>query len=103
MSATAPLLCCVLLSRNVAELVPPVIEGTVLVSVNELPPRGGNEYVPIAQTAPIAFIGGNIFVCRGRFEIPLASAISHRYRAGEFLRSNRVDEARTKVDSLIPL
>ena len=83
----------VLLSRNVAEPVPPVIEGTVFVSVNELPPRGGDEYVPIAQTAPIGFIGGNIFVYRGRFEIPLASAISRSYRVGQFLRLNRVDEA----------
>jgi hypothetical protein len=83
----------VLLSRNVAEAVPPVIEGTVFVSVNELPPRGGDEYVPIAQSAPIAFIGGNTFVFRGRFEIPLAAAISRTYRVGQFLRMNRVDEA----------
>ena len=83
----------ILTSRNVAEPVPPVIEGTVFVSVNELPPRGADEYVPIAQSAPIALIGGNIFVYRGRFEIPLATAISHTYRVGQLLRSNRVDEA----------
>jgi hypothetical protein len=82
-----------LLSRNVAEPVPPVIEGTVFVSVNELPPRGADEYVPIANAKPIDFIGGNIFVYRGRFEIPLASAMSHSYRSGQFLRMNRVDEA----------
>src|SRR6185436_10616489 len=82
-----------LLSRNVAEPVPPVIEGTVFVSVNELPPRGADEYVPIANAKPIDFIGGNIFVYRGRFEIPLASAMSHSYRSGQFLRLNRVDEA----------
>jgi tetratricopeptide (TPR) repeat protein len=80
-------------TRNVMEPVPPVIEGTVLVSVNELPPRGATEYLPIAQSQPIALIGGNIFVYRGRFEIPLAAAISHTYRAGQFLRLNRVDEA----------
>ncbi len=83
----------ILVSRNVAEPVPPVIEGTVFISVNELPPRGGDEYVPIAQSAPIAQIGGNIFVYRGRFEIPLAAAISHTYRVGQFLRLNCVDEA----------
>lgn len=83
----------ILLSRNVAESVPPVIEGTVFVSVNELPPRGGDEYVPIAQSAPVALIGGNIFVHRGRFEIPLAAAISRTYRVGQLLRLNRVDEA----------
>ncbi len=83
----------VLVSQNLIEPVPPVIEGTVLVSVNELPPRGGNEYVPIAQSEPIAFIGGNVLVYRGRFEIPLASAISRTYRVGQFLRLNQVNEA----------
>ena len=76
------LLCCVLPIRNVAEPVPRVFEGSVLVSASELPPRGGNQYVPIAQTAPIAFSEENIFVYRGRFEIPLASAISHKFRTG---------------------
>jgi hypothetical protein len=80
-------------SQALIEPVPPVIEGTVLVSVNELPPRGTNEYVPIAQSEPIAQIGGNIFVYRGRFEIPLGAAISHTYRVGQLLRLNRVDEA----------
>jgi len=81
------------LSRNVTDPIPAIIEGTVFVSVNELPPRGGDEYVPIAQSTPIAFIGGNTWVYRGRFEIPLASAISHSYRAGQLLRFNRIDEA----------
>ena len=80
-------------TRNVMEPVPPIIEGTVLLSVNELPPRGGTEYLPNAQSKPIGQIGGGIFVYRGRFEIPLAAAISHTYRAGQFLRLNRVDEA----------
>jgi 4-amino-4-deoxy-L-arabinose transferase-like glycosyltransferase len=83
----------VLVSQSLIEPVPPVIEGTVLVSVNELPPRGGNEYLPIAQSRPIAQIGGNIFVYRGRFEIPLLAAISHTHRAGQFLRLNQVNEA----------
>jgi hypothetical protein len=83
----------ILLSREVNDAVPPVIEGTVFVSVNELPPRGGDEYVPIAQSEPIGFLGGNILVYRGRFEIPLAAAISHAHRAGQFLRLNAVTEA----------
>lgn len=83
----------VLVSRDVQEPVPPFIEGTIFVSVNELPPRGGDEYVPIAQSEPIDFIGGNTFVYRGRFEIPLAAAMSHAYRAGQFLRSNLLEKA----------
>jgi hypothetical protein len=83
----------VLVSQTIIEPVPPVIEGTVLVSISELPPRGRGEYMPIAQSEPIAFIGGNTLVYRGRFEIPLAAAMSHAYRAGQFLRVNQTEEA----------
>lgn len=82
-----------LVSRNLVDVVPPVIEGTVIVSVNELPPMGGDEYVPIAKSEPIAFIGGGMYVYRGRFEVPLAAALSHFYRSGALLRMNRIDEA----------
>ena len=84
----------ILVSPTVIEPVPPVIEGTVLISANELPPRGWLEYVPITQQgAPVAFIGGNTLVYRGRFEIPLAAAMSHAYRSGQFLRIDRLEEA----------
>jgi hypothetical protein len=73
--------------------VPPVIEGTILVSAANLPPRGGNEYVPMTLQKPIARIGGSIFVYRGRFEVRLAAAISHAQRADRLLRENRVAEA----------
>lgn len=83
----------ILVSQTVIEPVPPVIEGTVLVSVNELPLRGGDEYAPIAQSEPIALIGGNILVYRGRFEIPVAAAMSHAYRSGQFLQINQTEQA----------
>jgi len=83
----------VLVSQTVIEPVPPVIEGTVLISVNELPPRAGDEYAPVTQSQPVAFIGGNIFVYRGRFEVPLAAAMSRVYRSGQFLRLNQIEEA----------
>jgi len=60
---------------------------------NKLVSFSGNEYLPIAQSKPIAQIGGNIFVYRGRFEVPLAAAISHTHRSGQFLRLNQVNEA----------
>ena len=75
------------------EPTPNVIEGTVLLSITTLPPRGGAEYLPIAQSQPIAQIGGSIFVYRGRFEIPLAAALSHATRADQFVRLNRLEEA----------
>lgn len=83
----------ILVSQEVIEPVPPVIEGTVLMSVNELPPRGGEEHAPIAKSEPIALIGGNILVFRGRFEIPVAAAMSRAYRSGQFLRINEIERA----------
>ncbi|HEV8593319.1 MAG TPA: glycosyltransferase family 39 protein [Pyrinomonadaceae bacterium] len=83
----------VMTSRNLIEPVPPVIEGTVVLSVMEIPPRGGDEYMPITQSEPVAFIGGNTYIYRGRFEVPLAAAISRVHRSGYFLRMNQVDDA----------
>lgn len=83
----------VMTSRNLIEPVPPMIEGTFVLSVMEIPPRGGDEYVPITQSEPVAFIGGNTYVYHGRFEVPLAAAISRVYRSGYFLRMKQVEDA----------
>jgi 4-amino-4-deoxy-L-arabinose transferase-like glycosyltransferase len=72
---------------------PSVIEGTVLLSITTLPPRGGPEFLPVAESEPIAEIGGSVFVYRGRFEIPLAAALSHAIRADQLVRLKRFDEA----------
>ena len=84
----------ILISRNPVDPVPSVIEGTVFLSSNELPPQGGEEYTPIAAAAkPETIIGGNMLVYRGRFEIPLAAAMSHVHRSGSYLRRGEVDNA----------
>ena len=92
----------IMVSRNLIDPVPPVIEGTVVLSILEIPPRGADEYVPIAKSEPVAFIGGNTFVYRGRFEVPLAAAISRVHRSNHFRRVNEigqaVDEARQAVE-----
>ena len=80
-------------SRNAIDAVPPVIEGVVVLSVNELPPMAGDEYVPIAKSEPIAFIGANTYVYRGRFEVPLVASISRVHRSNHFLRVNDIDQA----------
>ena len=72
---------------------PPVIEGTVLLTAMVLPPRGGAEYLPIAQSQPIARIGKSIFVYQGRFEVPLAAALSHAERSNRLIILNRFEEA----------
>ena len=83
----------IMVSRNLIDPVPPVIEGTVLLSVFELPPRGGDEYVPITKSEPIAFIGGNMFVYRGRFEVPIAAAMSRVHRSDYFRRAGQFEDA----------
>jgi hypothetical protein len=80
-------------TEEIVEPIPPVIEGTILLSVSVLPPRWADEYLPIAQTKPIAQIGGSILVYHGRFEVPLAAALSHIGRALWLIQRNRFEEA----------
>jgi hypothetical protein len=77
----------------VIEPVPPIIEGTVFLSVKVLPPSGGAEYLPITRTTPLAQIGGSVFVYRGRFQVPLLAALSHSRRAQQLVRRERFEEA----------
>lgn len=75
-------------------VVPPVIEGTILISTGAYPPFRGGEYFSISETAqPIAQIGGSVFVYRGRFEVPLAAAASRAERADFFVRHKQFDNA----------
>jgi hypothetical protein len=92
-----------LLSRNPIDPVPPVIEGTVFVGHRELPPYSGDEYLPIAQSEPVGLIGGTTYVYRGRFEIPLAAAISRFHRANHFLRVNDIEQAINEARQAIEL
>jgi len=93
----------IMISRNLIDPVPPVIEGTIVLTERDVPPMGGDEYVPISKSEPIAFIGGNIFVYRGRFEIPLAAAMSRVHRSGYFLRANDLDQAITEARQAVEL
>lgn len=93
----------ILVSRDAVPPVPPVIEGTVFLSSNELPPQGADDYTPIAAAEPEALIGGGILVYRGRFEIPLAAAMSHVHRSGAFLRRGQVDDAIAEARRAIEL
>jgi hypothetical protein len=93
----------ILISRQPIDAVPRVIEGTVFISSNEFPPQGADEYLPIAVGAPEDVIGGSILVYRGRFEVPLAAAVSHVHRSGAFLRSGQVDDAIQEGRSAVAL
>ena len=80
-------------TEQLVEPIPPVVEGTMFVSVASFPPLVGNEYEPILKTAPVAQIGGSVFVYRGRFEVPLVSALSYAGRADQLIESNHFNEA----------
>ena len=86
-------------TEQTIEPLPPVIEGTVLLSTEVLPPKNaifGNpvfEYEGIVKTKPVAILGGSILVYRGRFEIPLAAALTYRERGRQYRRLKRFDEA----------
>ncbi len=76
------------------DVVPPIIEGTILLSTGAFPPYRGDEYLSISQTAePIAQIGGSVFVYRGRFEVPFAAAASRAERAAFFVRHEQFENA----------
>ena len=90
-------------SRHAIDAVPPVIDGVVVLSVNEPPPMAAGEYLPIAKSEPIAFIGANTYLYRGRFEVPLVAAISHVHRSNHFLRANDIDQAISEARQAVEL
>lgn len=90
-------------SDRINDAVPPVIEGTVLLTAQVFPPRGGKEFLPIMQAVPVARIGRGVFVYRGRFEIPLVAALSHVERVNQLVRLNRFEEALTDGQRAVEL
>ena len=78
--------------------VPPVIDGPVLMSAGvlsgfEFGPGPLNPYEQFKQLKPAAVIDYGVFVYDGRFDIPLAAALSHGQKAGLLLAQNKVAEA----------
>jgi 4-amino-4-deoxy-L-arabinose transferase-like glycosyltransferase len=73
--------------------VPPVIDGTIFLSAYEFPPWGGPEYAPLAAVPPADVIGGGVLVFRGRFDVPLAAALSYAARADQLLGWQRYAES----------
>lgn len=75
------------------DVVPPQIDGTLLISVSNLPPRGGPEYATLLEMEPVEQLGGTILVFKGRFDLPLVAAFSHSVRASWLTREGRAEEA----------
>lgn len=79
-------------AEQIIEPLPPVIEGTVFLSSAVLPPSS-EVFETIAKTKPVTILGGSVLVYQGRFEIPLASALSYIGRGNQYIRFKRFDEA----------
>jgi hypothetical protein len=78
---------------------PPAIEGTLLISAGVLsgfefgPGPQLNPYEQFRALEPDDSIDYGVFVFNGRFEIPLAAALSHAQKAGFLLDERNVPEA----------
>ena len=55
------------------------------------------------KSEPIVLIGGTTYIYRGRFEVPLAAAISHAVRSTHFLRVKDVKAAVTEGREAVKL
>ena len=72
----------------------PDVEGTLLIGTWELlGPEELNPYARFRYLAPVANIDGTVLVFRGRFDLPLAFAISQINRARALSEEGQVAEA----------
>lgn len=88
--------------------VPASIDGPVLISASNLSgfefgPGPLNPYEQFKQLRPTAVIGGGVFVFDGRFEMPLASALSRAQQAQNLLAAGQVEEARAEAQAAVAL
>ena len=78
--------------------IPPVIEGTVLISDSDLEgiefgDGPLNPYESFRSTKPTAVIDHGVYVYDGRFEMPLASALYDTHEARKALGQGKLDDA----------
>lgn len=78
--------------------VPPVIAGTVLVSATEMSgqiwgPGELNPYDQFRKARPVDCLAGSILVYQGKFEVPLASALSRLWKVVSLANHGELDSA----------
>ena len=88
--------------------VPASIDGPVLVSASNLSgfefgPGPLNPYEQFKSLRPTAVIGGGVFVFDGRFEMPLASALSRVQKSNNLLAAGQVEEAMSEAQAALAL
>jgi tetratricopeptide (TPR) repeat protein len=88
--------------------VPASIDGPVLVSASNLSgfefgPGPLNPYEQFKRLRPTAVIGRGVFVFDGRFEMPLASALSRVQKAQNLLAAGQAEQALSEAQSAVAL
>jgi len=90
--------------------VPPIIQGTVLVSATEMSgqlwgPGELNPYEQFRTARPVACLAGSILVYQGSFRVPLASALSRLWKVTALANRGEFDTALAEArmaESLAP-
>jgi len=90
--------------------IPPVIEGTVLVSATEMSgqawgPGELNPYEQFRTAQPVECLAGSILVYQGTFQVPLASALSRLWKVVALANRGELDAALVEAraaESLAP-
>jgi len=87
-------------------IVPQSVDGPVFLSSSEIagPYWGGdwaNPYLPFRAMHPTAVIANSILVFDGKFDMSLASAVTHENLSGGFLRSRQLDQALAEADTAV--
>jgi hypothetical protein len=90
------------------EVAPQAVQGTVLISATELAgtywgPGELNPYEQFLRTRPAANIAGCILVFQGRFDVRLASALSHANKAWELIATRHLDQALAEARTAVGL
>lgn len=88
--------------------VPPVIEGTVLISDSDLEGvESGdgplNWFEPFREVKPVATIQQGVYVYRGRFAVPLMSALVDVRTSGDLAQSGNTDAALAMAQRAVAL
>jgi len=88
--------------------VPASIDGPVLISASNLTgvefgPGSLNPYEQFKRLVPTAEIDRGVFVFDGRFEVPLASALSRVQKAQNLLTAKQVDQALAEAQAAVAL
>lgn len=88
--------------------VPPVIEGTVLISDSDLEGTESgdgalNWFAPFREATPVATIQQGVYVYRGRFEVPLMSAMVSARDSDAMADADQLDAALALAERAVAL